>query len=137
MTGANSCILSQNSDIFRNHFLTFLRKSSGNSRFENRRIQTEIPCEDPEQVGILILILDERIDDDIVTSEIWKMYFYFLDPFLVRDEESSLPEALEIRGNIFLIERDEDIDCLGNIGGFAADMDIIIIQSSLDNRLIF
>ena len=89
MTGANSCILSQNSDILCDNLLTFLRKSPSNSWLENSRIETEIACEDTEKIGILILILDERVDDDIVISEVWKMYFYLLDPFLICDEESS------------------------------------------------
>ncbi len=60
----------------------------------------------------------------------------FFYPLLIRDEESSFSERCQIWGDIFFIQRNQNINSLCEVWLFARDMDIIIIESSLDDRLI-
>jgi len=131
------CIFLQNGDIFCHYLVSLLREGSRNRRLKNRSIESEISCEDTKKICILILVLDQWRYDDIVRTKCRIVCLDFFYPFLVRDEDSSFFECGEIRGDIFLIEGDEDVYRLREVWLLTTDMHIIIIEPSLDDRLIF
>lgn len=89
MTGTNLYIFLQDGDIFLHDFFSLFEKGSTNRRLKNCCIKSEIAREDTEEVCILVLILDEWIDDDIISTESRSSSFDFFYPFFIGDEESS------------------------------------------------
>ncbi len=101
------------------------------------RPNTEDTGEDTEKVGVLVLIRDLGIIDSISSTDIGKSFFEEIDPFFTGDDDSSISQIDEVREDIFLIERDQDIDMSRDIGLRFTDIHIVEIESSLDDGLIF
>lgn len=129
--------VSENFDIFLYSFFSLFCKCSCDRLFKRYCIESEIPGKNTEKICIFIFILNEWINNCIVTANIRKKYFHFFYPFFIRDKKSSFSQINKVWDNIFLIQRNQDIHRFCDIRLFTTDMDIIIIESSFDNRLIF
>ncbi len=136
MTGTDSRIFSEYCYVFLDDFFPLLQECSADSRFEYRNIDTDISREDTKEIGILVLVIDEWVDHDILRTQVRNSCFDFFYPLLVRDQESTWTEVAEIRGDVLLVEGDDDIDRLGDVWLLARDVDIIIVESTLDDRLV-
>ena len=129
-------IVSKDSSIIHDDFISFLRERLHDTEFEYARSESCDPSEDTQKIGILIFISDLGIIDYETSTDIRSSFLDHIDPLLRCDDDPSWDECVEIWGDIFIIERDEHMHSGTQVRGIFTDIDVIEIESSLDDGLI-
>jgi hypothetical protein len=129
-------VFSEDGDIFLDDIISLFLERSIDRGLEWLGSYTRESCEDTEEIGILIFISNLRIIYSITSTQIGSMLLDEITPLARCDDHTTLWEIDEIRGNIFVIEGDQDMDPSCDIWESITDMHIIEIDPSLDDRLI-
>ena len=129
-------VFSENFYILVNCFFSFFSKCSLNCRLKYRSIKTQVSGQYSKKICILIFIFNKWIDNYKSGTDIRLCDFHFCYPFLVCNKESSLSQIREVWIYILLVERYNNIHSTSDVWFLTTDMNIIIVESSLDNRLI-